>query len=166
MLTRRWLALPIILLALFLSSCQLVQGGQWESLGPEQGGIVLSITTDPFHSHLVYVGTSTGVVYAASADTGPNLVPGVGIPHNALVTSLLADPEHEGTIYAGTSDGLYVSTNRSVTWHARGTGFPSGAIIVALAYDVKNKVYFAGTDTDGVFSSHDQGNTWLVANTG
>ena len=166
MLTRRWLVPLVTMLALLLSGCQLAQGGSWESLGPEQGGIVLSITTDPFHSHLIYVGTSTGVVYVASADTGPNLVPGNGIPHNALVTSLLADPVHEGTIYAGTSAGLYVSKDQSVTWRPRGTGFPSGETIVALAYATKGNVFFAGTVTHGVFSSHDQGNTWQAASVG
>ena len=166
MLTRRWLVPLVTMLALLLSGCQLAQGGSWESLGPEQGGIVLSITTDPFHSHLIYVGTSTGVVYVASADTGPNLVPGNGIPHNALVTSLLADPAHEGTIYAGTSAGLYVSQDQSVTWRPRGTGFPSGETIGALAYATKGDVFFAGTVTHGVFSSHDQGNTWQAASVG
>src|SRR5262245_41581273 len=111
----------VSLLLLFFSACELVQGGAWESIGPEQGGVILSLATDPFNSHLIYVGSSTGIVYVGSADTGPNLVPGVGIPRTVLITALLADPAQKGTIYAGTSAGLYVSTDWSVTWHKRGT---------------------------------------------
>jgi len=156
-------------LSFSLSACQLVQGGSWESLGPEQGGIILSIATDPFHSHYVYIGTSTGIVYAASADTGPNLVPGTGLPHGALVTALLVDPQKEGTIYAGTSDGLYVSTNQSVTWKARGTGFPAGDTMVALAYDAGpagSAALFAGSSAHGIFASADFGETWQAKSNG
>jgi hypothetical protein len=155
-----------IALALSLSACQLVQGGSWESLGPEQGGIILSIATDPFHSHYVYIGTSTGMVYAASADTGPNLVPGTGLPHGALIPALLVDPQHKGTVYAGTSAGLYVSTDQSVTWKARGTGFPARETMVALAYGTDPATLFAGSSAHGVFASHNRGETWQAESNG
>ena len=166
MLTRRWLVPLVTMLALLLSGCQLAQGGSWESLGPEQGGIVLSITTDPFHSHLIYDGTSTGVVYVASADTGPNLVPGNGIPHNAWSlpcwpTPCMREPSMPAPVL------VFMSQKTSqVTWRPRGTGLPSGETIGALAYATKGNVFFAGTVTHGVFSSHDQGNTWQAASVG
>jgi hypothetical protein len=152
---------------MLFSGCALVQGGTWQSIGPEQGGVILSLATDPFDSHLIYVGSSTGIVYVASADAGPNLVPGVGIPRTALITALLADPAHKGTIYAGTSAGLYVSSDHSMTWRPRGTGFPAGETMDALAYAAASvNILFAGSGAHGVFASHDQGNTWVAAGTG
>ncbi len=156
----------ITVLLLLFSGCQAGQGASWESIGPEQGGIILSLATDPFNSHLVYAGSSTGIVYVGSADAGPNLVPGTGIPHTALVGALLADPIHKGTIYAGTTAGLYVSTDQSASWRARGTGLPPGETMDALAYAKGPNILFAGSSSHGVYASHNQGETWLPLRNG
>ncbi len=153
-------------LLLLLSGCQLVQAGAWESMGPEQGGEILSLATDPFNSHLVYAGSSAGTVYTGSSNGGSSLVSGVGIPSSALVVALLVDPTKRGTIYAGTTAGLYVSTDQGSIWHARGTGFPAGQTMDALAYAPGSDILFAGSVTQGVFASNDHGNTWRPSNSG
>ena len=153
-------------LLLLLSGCQLVQAGAWESMGPEQGGVMLSLATDPFDSHLVYAGSSAGTVYVGSSSGGSSLVPGVGIPSSAWVIALLADPTKRGTIYAGTTAGLYVSTDQASIWHARGTGFPAGQTMDALAYAPGPDVLFAGSASQGVFASNDHGNTWRPSSSG
>ena len=72
------LILSIALLS--LSACQVVQ----VQLGyPGAGRHHPFISTHPFHSHYVYIEISTGIVYAASADTGPNSGAGHGNPRMA-----------------------------------------------------------------------------------
>jgi photosystem II stability/assembly factor-like uncharacterized protein len=140
----------------------------WQTLGPNDGSVVLSMVRDPHAQAVVYAGTSSGQVLRLPAETG-GLVGGKGIPAGAPVAALAPDPDHPGTVYAGTSRGIYVTTDYGDTWQARGQGLPEFDSIEALALVPAahgSPTLYAGTQQHGVYVSRDDGATWKVDSAG
>jgi photosystem II stability/assembly factor-like uncharacterized protein len=139
-----------------------VDGGiSWRALNTPDWGGVLSLTTDPSDSRIVYAGTDQWGVYK-SQDGGETWV--AGTPPVRQAFSVAVNPKHPGTIYAGLFSPVPVlkSVDGGATWNAASTGLPDGSVY-ALAIDPQNTdILYAGLSrmAAGVYKSVDGGANW------
>jgi hypothetical protein len=154
-----------VLLAFLLAGCDVATQDQWQSMGPNNDNVVLSLAADPFTPQLLYAGT-TGGVYLTRTDARTALQATTGLPSRVFVDAVLPDPHTRGTVYAATSSGLFVSTQYGDNWQPRGTGFPHADTMDALIFGGDATTLLAGSVQHGVYVSHDLGATWQPAGSG
>jgi hypothetical protein len=164
-------------LALIVTAPAAAQTATWSVEGP-QGGNVYCLVADPFHSSVLYAGTSLGVY--KSGDGGATWAPsGNGMP-TARVQTIVLDPTVTSTLYAGTvtpngvpSLGIFKSVDSGQTWAPSNAGLidptslSAPVDVGALAIDPHNsQTLVAGTRFSEIFKSTDGGATWAAKTAG
>jgi photosystem II stability/assembly factor-like uncharacterized protein len=158
----RWLFLAA-LLALAVPPAP-AQGQVWRAMGPP-GGDVRSLSYDPGHPNVLYLGTSDGHVFTSN-DFGRHWKLAGRVSHrlDSVVVSILVDPRNGRRLFAGAwtlnpaaGGGVYESRDGGGTWQPLGL---TGQAVRALALAPSDpNILVAGT-LDGVYRSSDDGKTW------
>jgi len=138
---------------------------QWTVLGPD-GGDVRSLAYDPHNPNRVFLGTSTGVIFA-SEDGGHNWsrFAKLGAGDDYVLDHIAIDPQSSKTIYVSAwsvqdqnAGDIFRTHNGGKDWEA----LPAmhGKSVRAMALSASDtKVVVVGA-LDGVYRSTDGGDTW------
>jgi photosystem II stability/assembly factor-like uncharacterized protein len=155
----------LFLLVLALCCASAAWAGQWTALGPD-GGDVRSLAYDPQNPEHIFLGTSTGTLFA-STDGGHNWArfAHLGSGDDYVIDHLAIDPQSPNKMYAAAwsvenqqAGDLFRSNDGGTTWEP--TPAMHGKSIRAMAIAASDsKMLFAGA-LDGVFRSTDGGKNW------
>ena len=153
-------------MVLMLASTAAFAGNrQWTVLGPD-GGDVRSLAYDPHNPNRVFLGTSTGVIFA-SEDGGHNWsrFAKLGAGDDYVLDHIAIDPQSSKTIYVSAwsvqdqnAGDIFRTHNGGKDWEA----LPAmhGKSVRAMALSASDtKVVVVGA-LDGVYRSTDGGDTW------
>jgi len=155
--------LLFVLLALCCASA--AWAGQWTALGPD-GGDVRSLAYDPQNPDHIFLGTSTGTLFA-STDGGHSWVrfAHLGSGDDYVIDHLAFDPQNPNKMYAAAwsvenqqSGDLFRSMDGGTTWET--TPGMHGKSIRAMAISASDSKTLVAGALDGVFRSTDSGKSW------
>lgn len=155
--------LLFVLLALCCASA--AWAGQWTALGPD-GGDVRSLAYDPQNPDHIFLGTSTGTLFA-STDGGHSWArfAHLGSGDDYVIDHLAFDPQNPNKIYAAAwsvenqqSGDLFRSMDGGTTWET--TPAMHGKSIRAMAISASDSKSLVAGALDGVFRSTDSGKNW------
>ncbi|MGD0163838.1 MAG: transcriptional regulator [Candidatus Sulfotelmatobacter sp.] len=158
-----WLKLLMVLM--LASTAAFAGNRQWTVLGPD-GGDVRSLAYDPHNPNRVFLGTSTGVIFA-SEDGGHNWsrFAKLGAGDDYVLDHIAIDPQSSKTIYVSAwsvqdqnAGDIFRTHNGGKDWEA----LPAmhGKSVRAMALSASDtKVVVVGA-LDGVYRSTDGGDTW------
>jgi photosystem II stability/assembly factor-like uncharacterized protein len=155
--------LLFVLLALCCASA--AWAGQWTALGPD-GGDVRSLAYDPQNPDHIFLGTSTGTLFA-STDGGHSWArfAHLGSGDDYVIDHLAFDPQNPNKMYAAAwsvenqqSGDLFRSMDGGTTWET--TPAMHGKSIRAMAISASDSKTLVAGALDGVFRSTDSGKNW------
>jgi photosystem II stability/assembly factor-like uncharacterized protein len=155
--------LSFVLLALCCASA--AWAGQWTALGPD-GGDVRSLAYDPQNPDHIFLGTSTGTLFA-STDGGHSWsrFAHLGSGDNYVIDHLAVDPQSPNKIYAAAwsvenqqSGDLFRSDDAGKTWET--IPYMHGKSIRAMAIAPSDSSTLVAGALDGVFRSRDGSRNW------
>jgi photosystem II stability/assembly factor-like uncharacterized protein len=155
--------LLFVLLALCCASA--AWAGQWTALGPD-GGDVRSLAYDPQNPDHIFLGTSTGTLFA-STDGGHSWArfAHLGSGDDYVIDHLAFDPQNPNKMYAAAwsvenqqSGDLFRSMDGGTTWET--TPGMHGKSIRAMAISASDSKTLVAGALDGVFRSTDSGKSW------
>ena len=160
-ISRKWL----IALAVGLLATSSLWAGQWVALGPD-GGDVRSLSYDPRNPDHIFLGTSTGTLFA-SQDGGRNWArfAHLGSGDDYVLDHIAFDSENPNRMFVAAwsvenqqSGDLFRSTNGGKTWEA----LPGmhGKSIRAMAIAASDHKTIVTGALDGVYRSNDGGDSW------
>jgi photosystem II stability/assembly factor-like uncharacterized protein len=168
----RFSLLALLILPIGLLSAAFDNGdvkAQFEPLGPF-GGDVRSLLIDSQDPGIVYLGTSSGVIFKSS-NSGRSwtpLYPGIG-RRSFVIDTLVQHPVEQAHIYAGAWDlyseggGLFESRDAGLHW----TEVPlahGAAAVRGLSICRKEPAYMIAGTLAGAYVSSDGGRTWRRSN--
>jgi photosystem II stability/assembly factor-like uncharacterized protein len=156
-------SLLFVLLALVCASA--AWAGQWTALGPD-GGDVRSLAYDPQNPDHIFLGTSTGTLFA-STDGGHSWsrFAHLGNGDDYVIDHLAIDPQSPNKMYAAAwsvenqqSGDFFRSNDGGTTWET--TSAMHGKSIRAMAIAASDSKTLVAGALDGVFRSTDGGKNW------
>jgi len=160
LITRKWMiSMAVVLL------CASAWAGQWTVLGPD-GGDVRSLSYDPKNPDHVYLGTSTGSIFA-SEDGGHNWTrfAHLGTGDDYVLDHIVVDPQNPRNVYVAAwsvenqqAGDLFRSHNGGKNWDVL-PGMRGKSIRALDIADSNSKTLIVGA-LDGVFRSDDGGDSW------
>ena len=129
--------------------------GDWQLIGPANGGLVAITTTSGIDPTLIVSDLVNGL--QRSADGGASwTASGSGIPAGSAIVALTISPASDSLLLAG-GDGVYRSTDGGLSWTA-GVGIGGSIFVRAIAFNPSNPlIAYAGTDGNGLYRSTDGG---------
>lgn len=155
----------LILLTLFEICGVASWAQQWTVLGPD-GGDVRSLAYDPHNPQHVFLGTSTGVIFA-SEDGGHNWArfAHLGSGDDYVLDHIAIDPQNSKKIFVSawsvqdqSAGDIFRTHNAGKDWEAVPAMHGKSVRAMAIAPS-DSKVVVAGA-LDGVYRSTDGGNNW------
>ena len=155
--------LLFVIFALCLTSA--AWAGQWTALGPD-GGDVRSLAYDPQNPDHIFLGTSTGTLFA-STDGGHSWsrFAHLGSGDDYVIDHLAIDPQSSNKMYAAAwsvenqrSGDMFRSDDAGKTWEA--IPYMHGKSIRAMAIAPSDSKTLVAGALDGVFRSSDAGKNW------
>jgi photosystem II stability/assembly factor-like uncharacterized protein len=171
--------------ALFLTFAGAIRAdvNRWTSLGPNAGGVVSALASDPQRPRVVYAAMVQGGLYRSadagatweSLETGVPRSPGSG---PRLLTSIAVDPANSYRLYAGAFGGgdvFFKSEDGGLTWRSSTAGLGGQQVVSSVAVDPADpRILYMSTRKGtsqpfdlrtGLFQSRDAGATWTFLDT-
>lgn len=119
----------------------------------------LDIVFNPITAHIMYAGTTNGVIKSTNA--GETWLPansGLPVDNPKDIFEIILHPNNADHLYAATENGIYTSFDATDSWKPLLTGTETRSIIF---HPSNSKTLFTGTQ-QGIHVSHNNGASWYL----